>query len=782
MTSSASALTYSTIERVNADICDKLVNMTYTEYLGMINSVVNPNEIDEQGECIWNKQQYKRIVKYVRQAKKNGYKIKQTYSTAFNNDEGRLFVSNEDTNKAGLQNINRFMRGCLSNGIYIDVDMVNAHPTILRYICFKHNIKCDNLTEYINNRDYKINELINESGLDRSDIKTLFIKSINDKYPVTKLGKKAIKNKFFLAFDKEMKDIQFSLMNEYPELKRELMKRGKGNNINGCLVNHLLCKYENEILTDVRKKLGVDMKVLSFDGFMMLESQYDETLLEQLEDVTSKYNIKWSIKEHDLTLYDDILNLSGNYKKFIVGKDLVDIANQLLETELKDKLYCNNEKEIFYLNDDVYISSKDNIKRCLFNWITEQDIYISNNIKLDIPLNNSIKNVNELVSTIMSKAPANNNLLDEIFNDTIRKLYWNNGFYDFEKQEFITDKSKFKTFNKISYDLEMQSNESVRKEIFNKILYPMFGIDNIEEDKEQFNLMEYFLHRLARFMAGCYEDKKWITLMGQRDCGKGVISDLLSKSFGSYISTISSKNFIAKKQNNGNPDLENKFMIKYMFKRLAIAQEMPRNDNMLLSSSSIKGFCSGGDEIEARDVFDKQDDGNSNKKIKLQAGLMMCMNDTINADESDVYEKLEEFNFESKFIDETYNGLKLSNVKYYPKDNNIKSKFLTRQDVINEFALIIIDYYYRTDTKYPETINNENIEEKFETLTLERKLAIIFEQGTEDDFISNADIKNELNKMGITCSPVKFKNNITGIFNCETFKSGIRGYKGLKIR
>lgn len=771
------ALTYSAIERVNAEICNKLVNMTYTEYLGLVNSVVSPNEIDEEGECIWNKQQYKRIVKYARYAKKNNYKVKQTYSTAFNNNEGRLFVSNEDTNKAGLQNINRFIRGCLSNGIYIDIDMVNAHPTILRYICFKHNIKCDNLTEYISNRDYKINELVNETGLNKTDIKTLFIKSINDKFPVNKYGKKNIKNKFFLAFDKEMKDIQFSLMNEYPELKRELIKRGKSSNINGCLTNYLLCKYENEILTEIRNKLKIDMKVLSFDGFMMLESQYDDSLLEQLADITSKYNIKWSIKPHDLTLYNDILNLSGNYKKFIIGSNIVDIANEILNTELKDKLYLNSDCEYYYLYNDIYINNIDEIKKYLFNWITEQDIYIINGDK-EIPLNNSIKNVNDLVSTLLCKAPSNNTLLNDIWNDTIKKLYFNNGYYDFKLKEFITDKTKFKTFNKNNYDLDLKTNNKVREEIIKKVFAPIFGVDTLPEDEERFQLMEHFLHRLARLMAGCYEDKIWISLKGERDCGKGVISDLLSKTFDGYVGTVNTKNFITKKYNSGNADLDNKFMIKYMFKRLAIAQEMPRNNDMELSASSIKGFCSGGDEIEARELYQKQ----TNKKIKIQAGLMMCMNDIINADEADVFEKLEQYNFESKFIDSNYTGCKLTNIKYYEKDNNIKSEFLNRQDVINEFALMIIEYYYRTDTKYPKSIKKENDENDFDRLPLDQQLKKIFKQGTNEDKINSNEIKVILNKYNIKGSMQKINNTLKGLFNIETYKSGNeRGYNALLI-
>ena len=34
-----------------------------------------------------------------------------------------------------------------------DIDMVNAHPVILNYICKKNNIDCNILKNYIDNRE-----------------------------------------------------------------------------------------------------------------------------------------------------------------------------------------------------------------------------------------------------------------------------------------------------------------------------------------------------------------------------------------------------------------------------------------------------------------------------------------------------------------------------------------------------------------------------------------------------------------------------------------------------
>jgi uncharacterized protein YwbE len=75
---------------------------------------------------------------------------KRIYSYSQNSPEGvcgRLFSG------GSIQGIWGRYRGLVMRGLCTDIDMVNCHPVILRYICKKHNIPCPNLEYYINNRD-----------------------------------------------------------------------------------------------------------------------------------------------------------------------------------------------------------------------------------------------------------------------------------------------------------------------------------------------------------------------------------------------------------------------------------------------------------------------------------------------------------------------------------------------------------------------------------------------------------------------------------------------------
>lgn len=764
------------VERVEPSICDKLANVSYSDFLNFMDITDTRTITDEEGDEMWNKIQYDRIIKYCRYMKSNNYTIKQQYDYAYGSDNGRLFVSNTKTNKAGLQNINRFIRGCLVDGIYTDIDMINAHPNLLRYLCEQNNIICPNLYSFTTNRDNMYDDLMDETGLSRGEVKVLFLKSINSSYPVKQYNKNGkvkanIKTKSFIAFDKEMKEIQKQLMDKHTDLKNKLIKSGKRDNLAGKLLNHLLCKLENEVLQLVRKELNIDMAVIAFDGFMVNNGSYVNTIVDKLDNLTSKYNIKWSIKSNDTRLYNDILSCSDNIKKLYIGKNIIKLADDILAKDLNGKIYNNGEHDKYFLDNDLFITNVKYIKEKLFNWITEQDIYLLDKDNNQVEINNNVKNINDLVSTIISKAPENKQLREQVWGNMLFKLNFNNGYYDFKKQQFITDKQS-NTFTKINYDLDMQSDVESREFIYSKVLGPMFGVDNAEDDEQRIQLLEYFLHRLARVMAGHIEDKKWLILNGNRDCGKGVISTILKKCFGDYIRSTNVSNFLYKRT-SGDSAKENSWICDYEFKRLAITQEIKNDENECIDGSKIKMFVSGGDDIEARKNF--QDE----REFKIQSSLMMCVNDKLDINPRDTMEKCDEFLFNSKFVSHDYSGMRLSNIKYYARDDSLKAKILNNQKIINEFVLIIIESYNNV-VSYPESIRADNEELDFENLSDDMKIKKLFIQGGEYDFISYHHIKKLLKTNGINISMAKFNNMLKGIYSVKIDASS-KKIQGIKL-
>jgi hypothetical protein len=137
----------------------------------------------------------------------------QRYNFARGRKSGRIFAT-----KGGVQGFSKVVRAILTAHL-TDLDMCNAHPTILLHLTKTQlkgfDPKC--LQRYVTSREECLTELMSDDDLDREDAKTLFLKSANKDTAVNRVpnGKRKLKNKFFLAFDAEVKQIQQLLYNEH---------------------------------------------------------------------------------------------------------------------------------------------------------------------------------------------------------------------------------------------------------------------------------------------------------------------------------------------------------------------------------------------------------------------------------------------------------------------------------------------------------------------------------------------------------------------------------------
>ena len=202
---------------------------------------------------------------------------------------GRLYCGNS------IQGLQRDFRGFLLNDITTDIDMKNAHPVILKYLCLKNNILCPNLTYYIENRETVLKQF-DENG------KFMFLKSVND----DKINKKE-KNEFFKAFDKECKRIQkqITCIHEYEHIVNSVPEH-KLHNWLGSAINRILCVYENKIIQSVIGVLNpkqIEICSLMFDGIMVYGDHYDNVKLlsdieERVKNDFNGLNMLFAFKSH----------------------------------------------------------------------------------------------------------------------------------------------------------------------------------------------------------------------------------------------------------------------------------------------------------------------------------------------------------------------------------------------------------------------------------------------------------------------------------------------------
>jgi hypothetical protein len=236
------------------------------------------------------KKEYEKIMRYLNKkvSSTNNY-VKYNY--AKNRTSGRLIGD------FTIQSIRREVRGFICDGITTDIDMDNAHPTILLTLCEKHDIQVPNLTLYVNDRKKCLNDIQEKDGLTYFKAKQKVLISTN-------LDKRiSTKSDFLKNYDKEMKIIhkKFLDIEDFAYVK----EFAKKDNFEGSFINHILCIYENEILKSMRTFCDINsIKVhsLMFDGLMVYGDINEYTLKEMekhINEYTSFEKIKLSIKEHE---------------------------------------------------------------------------------------------------------------------------------------------------------------------------------------------------------------------------------------------------------------------------------------------------------------------------------------------------------------------------------------------------------------------------------------------------------------------------------------------------
>lgn len=282
----------------------------------------------------------------------DGSGVVREYHFADNKTFGRLF------DHAGLQGMQKAVRGVLCEGVISDLDIVNCHPIILSWICNKFDISCPNLEYYIKHREKILSDII-ELGFDREDAKKFFLKSTNTCWKMTSMTSMY---PFLKDYDSEMKKLQKQIMAlEFYNFIKPKVK--KGDNEEGSFINLCLCYHENEIILKAKEFLeskNIEVCTLAFDGLMHYGDE-SECLVEQLNEyINTSFNgvFKFIYKPHSNCIkvpkdFDETVSLKS-YKMMVsefnqchakVGEKYIceDICGEkVIQTEIQMKHRYNH--------------------------------------------------------------------------------------------------------------------------------------------------------------------------------------------------------------------------------------------------------------------------------------------------------------------------------------------------------------------------------------------------------------------------------------------------------
>lgn len=285
-----------------------------------------------------------------------------------------------------LQCIPRQIRHTIAYDQYNDVDMVNAHPCILKFICEQNNIPCQILQKYCEDRDgfFKKNNLTKAEG------KILMCSIINGgsrAYDSIKQPTKDLR-KFY---DSEMPDIHEAIIEKHPEeyakhKKIRIEKDKKFKNHKASFLSAILCDIENKILQVMFEFFGRDKSsVLCFDGIMLRKGkELDLNGCEKM--ICDKLHIKvklavkpfeeaFDLSSYNIPRYEEIsLSDYTDYNNFRHKDTDLEIAEEWLNNTM---IYIENGGKSFMLTKNQETNDKTNVTKTVYKIRALEDIYCS---------------------------------------------------------------------------------------------------------------------------------------------------------------------------------------------------------------------------------------------------------------------------------------------------------------------------------------------------------------------------------------------------------------------
>lgn len=774
-------------ERLDVELCKRGLGMSHDEI-----EKYWSND-DMKGEASNIEEQVKAFHRLCRQGASNGglHDVSFKHSAKYPEWEGqgRLFAQGPS-----LQKLSRRLRGALAANTSIDIDAVNCYPTLLFYLCKQHNIRAYKLQEYVENRAETLSEVCEFVDMPTGAAKTELIRILHSSF---KLNNKLAKCPFLVAFRDEISEIQKKLARLFPDIVKEIKEQSRENgNELGALVARLLQIEEGKMLTRVWTAASEKYipRVPVFDGFMVdrLDQKGEavdiDDLIALLDDTTKDIGIRWAVKPLDRSFYDRLNAVPDDqiiphfYDETEEG-----LCRQIHES-IKDRFFKADGVKYgrighVWTNNEHTIT--DEIRRIIggiYGYVKKRQRDGSYSYDL---ITQRIQGKKLVAESVLEKFTEDPQRLEEIENRTLGKIAFKNGQYDFDKGKFIPieEDPNFETFNLIPDNhVPLPLHHPDIQLVLDTLFFPMFGIfrddsdhhvkgELPENDEElHFAAMEAMLHWMARDIAGVRSDKRWYELVGERNSSKGVWADAMKMAWGSYIGEFNSGDLKWCPRRDGSFALVLSFTLRNRHQRIVIAQEACGS---ILDGPIMKKLSSGGDIIIARVLFKNE------VSFRLCTKYYLCANDIAKLSTADALQTRKQYVIRTAFVENPDpsdpNQQKHGIIYMRAIDGRkLKDEIICSERFKNGLRNLLMHYYRRTDTCFPEELLSEqNAEDVNENPVDAAKRLFEFVPGDESARISNARLKeifdenrscfdtaDKMKKILVQCGAVRKKSGI----------------------
>ena len=267
-----------------------------------------------------------------------------------------------------------------------DIDMVNAHPVILNYLCKKNNVDCNILENYIDNREL----ILSSFSEDRKSVKELFLSILNGGFKDIYSDYKQTNN-YLKLFENEIIRIQnYFYTNDKRYLDIDYNYKGKN-------LSRIILDIENQILQ-------IMINYFTNKNLNILTLEYDG-----LKIYTDKKSKHFSINELELNIYKNIgINIKLAFKN--IEDDFPDFGIRVSTDNIKHKNIIENKIKIVHHD---HCLEKNNILGYICR---ECNLQIKNNKSIPMYFFNGMKYDNSIILKSICNLFKNNVTLNVIGN------------------------------------------------------------------------------------------------------------------------------------------------------------------------------------------------------------------------------------------------------------------------------------------------------------------------------------------------------------------------------
>ena len=703
-------------------------------------------------------------------------------------DEGRQFVSHA----IGLQRFSRKIRHTITHDIYNDIDIQNAHFTLLNQYCDKKNYPHKYINRLVENNDKYMKELMKKDNLTKQEAKLVKIKLLN-------AGKVESNVKWIETLRQEIQSIQLLMYKdkENAEISNLLYEKNVMK-VPSRLCHMILSKIENEILLSALKyfkTIGISTKnmVLIFDGFMVLKNIYDPTVeeLEKLSKYVNKqtgYNVVYIHKPQD-----EIIDLSGFTLKeddsVIVDSDTG--ACQVLLEHMKGRIIsCNGTIYVKTLDSKIWTDNDSDVSREIVNVSIKLNIIVQDENGKRCNYSKNVSGIKNMSILIKSLCPIDNNFTETLRIKSNGKIFFENGVYDFKEGKLRSETEDDMTPMRINYNYNSNVDEKDIKYVYGLLnsIFEKNANDSILSD-DATNMLKH----ISRGLAGKIADKDWIATASQRNSGKSIFTLMCENAFPKYVTQVNANNFLCSSHSGSNDEAKNMmWVINHMWSRILFANEIDisnEKEKAILNGVLIKKLASGGDKLRARRLYKEEIEFIFNGRI------FFFMNEIPEIKPADACQMMTLFSLPNKFYKPNdYDEMKRKgelDVFARRGDPNLNEK-VVEPSVRDAFMHIVLSLY-----EDKPVVNTKRVQEYTKDFRIDIGDELLYfkeklDFSDKNYKISSKEILNELKKDKPNINAQSIKSFLTvnndakygkfTIVDDGGISSRVLGYQGVKLR